>query len=43
MPYPILAFAGLGEAESLAAGRGRHSEGGTRKRSTEKAEKGQQG
>lgn len=32
MLYPILAFTGSGEADSLAVGRGRHSEGGTRKR-----------
>lgn len=30
MLHPILEFAGLEEAESLAAGRGRHSGGGTR-------------
>lgn len=41
MLYPILAFVGLEETESLAAGRGRHSEGGTRKRNRNitKAEK----
>lgn len=43
MLYPILAFTGSGEADSLAVGRGRHSEGGTRKRDRNiitKAEKG---